>query len=91
MRIFFLKYQEAHKRRHPPNSFTMELAMELCNKNNGQHESIHNDAPHILLPSRNASCKVMNNDNLPLQIFFSISSKTSRATMLKKISVNACS
>ena len=63
----------------------MGLVVELQNKNNGQYESIRNNVPHILLPSKNALCKVINNNNLPLQTFFSTSSKTSRAIVLKKI------
>ena len=48
----------------------MGLTVELYNKNNGQHERIRNDAPQILLPSRNALYKMTNNNNLPLQSFF---------------------
>ena len=59
--------------------------MELHSKNNGQYESIRNNALHILLPSRNGLCKVTNKNNIPLQTFFSTSYKTSRAVVLKKI------
>lgn len=66
----YLKNQEAHKRRHPANSFAIALAAESHNKNIGRYKIIRNNSLQILFPLRNALCKTINNNNLPLKTFF---------------------